>query len=145
MHLTETPATDHQVPANSADSGFTLIEVLVAFAVLSVGLAGVYGAMTNEARVEADISLRREAMRAAQSHLDRLLVERTPAGETTGRYANGIIWRVTVTSLGRVGGAPEITSEPARLLLVASDARGRPLVTFDTVSLIGRAPVRIAP
>jgi hypothetical protein len=84
-------------------------------------------------------------MREAQSHLDRLLAERAPVGDAMGRYANGVAWRVTVTPLGRFGGPSEMTSEPARVTLVATDGRGRRLVSFDTFSLVSAAARRRPP
>jgi general secretion pathway protein I len=78
-------------------NGFTLIETLVAFAVLALAMsqlmAALSGAAQNESR--ADFFLR--ASREGQSQLDALGVEgRVVRGETNGSYDDGLLWSLTV-------------------------------------------------
>jgi general secretion pathway protein I len=77
--------------------GFTLVETLVAFAVLAVAMsqlmAALGGAANNESR--ADFFLR--ACREGQSQLDALgVTERLIQGETTGSYEDGLLWSLRV-------------------------------------------------
>ncbi len=79
-------------------AGFTLIEALVAFAILALAmgqlLAAAGGAARNEAR--ADFYLR--ATREGLSQLEALGVA-TPIllGETRGTYDDGLLWILDVT------------------------------------------------
>ena len=78
-------------------SGFTLVETLVAFAVLAVAMsqlmAALGGAANNESR--ADFFLR--ACREGQSQLDALgVTERLVQGETNGSYEDGLLWSLNV-------------------------------------------------
>ncbi len=77
--------------------GFTLVETLVAFAVLAVAMSQLMtalgGAAQNESR--ADFFLR--ASREGQSQLDALGVTgRIAQGETNGRYEDGLLWSLKV-------------------------------------------------
>ena len=78
-------------------AGFTLIETLVAFAILALAmgqlLAAASGAAQNESR--ADFLLR--ATRLGRSHLDALGVDAPlPLGETRGQYDDGLLWSLVV-------------------------------------------------
>jgi general secretion pathway protein I len=77
--------------------GFTLIEALVAFAILALAmsqlLAAAGGAAHNESR--ADFLLR--AGRQGRSQLEALGIDGPmSAGESTGAYADGLLWRLVV-------------------------------------------------
>jgi len=77
--------------------GFTLVETLVAFAVLAVAMSQLMtalgGAAQNESR--ADFFLR--ASREGQSQLDALGVTGgIVQGETNGSYEDGLLWSLKV-------------------------------------------------
>jgi general secretion pathway protein I len=122
------------------DDGFTLVEVLVAFIVLALALAGIYATLANSARLQADLALRDSAMAEAQSHLARLVAGPLTAGESNGRFASGVAWRAVVTPLANYGSAPGVTATPATITLTVLDGRNRVLTNFNTVALIQRAP-----
>lgn len=89
--------------------GFSLIEALAAFAILTMALAqllnGVSGGARNEAR--ADFLLR--ATRQGASHLDSLGVDGPiPFGETSGRYPDGLYWKLSVSAGKSVTGPNNI-------------------------------------
>lgn len=101
--------------------GFSLIEALAAFAILAMSLGqllnGVSGGARNEAR--ADFLLR--AARQGAAHLDALGVDGpVPFGQTSGRYADGLYWFLTVTAgpnVGGPGGQPLASSFRAELVI----------------------------
>jgi general secretion pathway protein I len=80
----------------SNQDGFTLLEVLVAFSILVMGLAAVYrifiGGLHNEQVVEAETS----AVLWAQSRLSAIGVTE-PLAANSGSLENGRSWRVDVS------------------------------------------------
>ncbi len=125
--------------------GFTLVETLVAFAVLAVAMsqlmAALGGAAQNESR--ADFFLR--ACREGQSQLDALgVTERLIQGETNGSYEDGLLWslkvepHVTLQSPIRSGG---VASFWARLTIRRPGARegATQSLTLATLKIITTA------
>lgn len=53
----------------SVQQGFTLLEILVAFAIMAISMAMIYRSMGASARTTADISIRQEAVLLAESLL----------------------------------------------------------------------------
>ena len=91
-------AMRHRKPGRSRATGFTLIEIIVAFAVLAVGLGIAMqiaaGAMRNARHAEE----RTEAALYAQSLLDSAGIgERLEEGETSGEFADRYRWSMSVT------------------------------------------------
>ena len=66
--------------------GFTLLEVLVALIVLSIGLLGLSGLQTTGLRGNHSALLRSEATMLANDILDRMRANRTEALKETGGY-----------------------------------------------------------
>ena len=79
------------------ENGFTLIEVLVAMAILAVALAAILSAMTTGLRSASRAADATEATELAQSLLAQQEVSLPPEyGETNGSTADGDHWRVAV-------------------------------------------------
>ena len=123
----------------TARRGFTLLEALAAFAILALALsqllAGVSGGARNESR--ADFLIR--AARHGASHLDSLGADGTiAAGETSGRYEDGLVWRLTVRQGRTVKGATGAViaaSFPARLIIARPSGYADAFV-LSTVKLL---------
>lgn len=123
--------------------GFTLIEALAAFAILALALSqlllGVGGGARNEAR--ADFLLR--AARQGASHLDMLGVEGpAPFGATTGRYPDGLRWKLFVVpgkNIDGPTGEPIATSFHARLVIERPTGYGE-TTTFSTFKIAQPPP-----
>jgi type II secretory pathway pseudopilin PulG len=121
------------------DAGFTLIETLAAFTVLTLVLIVLLGDLSGVVGGSRDAEAKREALRLAQSKLDVLgVTEPLIPGESTGRFDNGFAWHLRIrgqqedTNAYLKGAWAEITvSAPA-------DGARRPpavsLVTFKLVS-----------
>lgn len=126
--------------------GFTLIEALVAFAILALAmaqlLAAASGAALNESR--ADFFLR--AARLGQSQLDALGVDAPISlGETNGRYDDGLLWTLVVTSHRQVkspAGSAVTSSYWARLTVRRPSPQfaSRESLTLATLKLVTIQP-----
>lgn len=88
-------------PARHRQAGFTLVEVIVAIAILSVALSGLLAAIGNALRQTAQSDRMAEAGSLAQSLLARLGPE-VPLGERhdVGQSANGFRWRLNCQGFG---------------------------------------------
>ena len=85
------------------ERGFALLEILVAFVILALGLAailvGVSAAMRSDAKTQAN----RNALRVAQSRLEVAGVTEVLApGYREGRVGSRYVWRQTVTAIQSV-------------------------------------------
>ena len=85
-------------PMARDDAGFTLIEVLVAFALLSLGLVAVYNAFGLHARSAAEVQFRERTMAEALTQLEAIVAEALPpTGE--GTYSTGATWTSNATPI----------------------------------------------
>lgn len=87
--------------AQRSEQGFSLIEVLVAFAILVLAMGALMTAFGSAATLSSVSQDRALAMDHAQSVLDGLDVEpsSTPA-HSTGRFEDGFRWIADVTPYG---------------------------------------------
>jgi type II secretory pathway pseudopilin PulG len=123
------------------NAGFTLIETLAAFTVLTLVLIVLIGDLSGVVGGSRDAEAKREALRLAQSKLDGLgVTEPLVPGESTGRFGNGFAWRLRIRDQQKgandylMGAWAEITvSAPA------DGARRPPAVSLVTFKLV-RAP-----
>ena len=76
---TNTVITDTVIAGQTAQSGFTLLEVLVALIVLSIGLLGLSGLQTTSLRSNHSASLRTQATILSSDIVDRMRANRQAA------------------------------------------------------------------
>jgi general secretion pathway protein I len=114
------------------DAGFTLVEVVVAFAIVTIILTALYQTVAGAYRGYARVHLREQTLALARAHLDAVGIE-TPLqpGESTGTYATGVAWHLTV---GPVETA-SYKGRAFRVLLQALDPRGQPVLRLETFKL----------
>jgi len=82
------------------ERGFALLEILVAFVVLALGLAAVLTGVSVAMRSDAKTQTSRSVLRVAQSRLEAAgVTEALAPGQHDGRVGNYYTWRQTVTAV----------------------------------------------
>jgi type II secretory pathway pseudopilin PulG len=102
--------------ARRGERGFALIEILVAFVILALGLGAILTGVVVAMRSDARTQLSRSALRVAQSRLEAAgIAEALAPGTREGVIANKFRWRQTVTELRPVTDArqPQGVARPA--------------------------------
>jgi prepilin-type N-terminal cleavage/methylation domain-containing protein len=144
-------ASDRGTIEDQREAGFTLVEVLVAFAVLSIALLALLSGLSTALFDDHRAEFARSALRLAKAELEITGVG-TPLtpGVTTGRFDNGMEWRLTVQPYALVSpndAAPaywvEITvrppsgsSRPSLMSTLAEHLASTPPVTLTTLKLV---------
>jgi general secretion pathway protein I len=114
------------------EAGFTLVEVVVAFAIVTIILAALYQAIAGAWRGYARTQLREQALALARTHLEAIGIEEPlQPGERTGTYATGLAWRLTVEPAGTASSR----GRALRIVLEALDPGGKPLLRLETFKL----------
>lgn len=95
------------------ERGFALIEAIVAFTVLAIGLASVGASFALAMRSDARLEARRTALQLARSRLEAAgVAEPLVPGRRAGRGAGDLRWSQTVMEV-RTGLEPPPTAIPA--------------------------------
>jgi len=82
------------------ERGFALVEVLVAFVILALGLGAILTGVVTAMRSDVRTQVNRTALRVAQSRLEAAgISEALAPGQREGTVANKFRWRQTVTEL----------------------------------------------
>jgi general secretion pathway protein I len=82
------------------EQGFALLETLVAFVILALGLGAVLIGVSGAMRADARTQTNRGALRVAQSRLEAVGVsEGLVAGQREGRAGDKYTWRQTITAV----------------------------------------------
>ena len=103
----------HRAPGRARAAGFTLIEIIVAFAVLAIGLGIAMQIATGAMRNARHAEERTEAALYAQSLLDSAGIgERLEEGETQGDFGDRYRWSLSVTPF-EVEAATDSPLDPA--------------------------------
>ena len=121
--------------------GFTLIEVMVALAVVAMALVAVLPSFGVALRLGDGAEAERIAMLTARSLVDRLAVDADlRPGVREGSVDGGAGWRATirpVTAAPGWGGGFHPRLAPLSVTLEVLDAAGRPRAALSTI-LLGR-------
>jgi general secretion pathway protein I len=117
--------------------GFTLIEVLVAFVIVTLGLSSLYGALGDHYKQAARSDFRQNTLAHALSHMEQIgtSIDAVPAS-TTGRYDNGAGWRLTIAPIAGDARPPQRFADPMLVLLEAFDRNGRRVVHLKSTRLL---------
>lgn len=81
-------------------AGFTLLEVMVALAILALGLVTVLELFAGSLRIGVKSSRRTQAAIYAQNVMDRIFAQTAlEDGETSGEFPGGYVWRAHVEEI----------------------------------------------
>jgi type II secretion system protein I len=115
-----------------SEAGFTLVEVIVAFAIVTIVLAALYQAIAGAWRGLARTQVREETLALARAQLEAIGVEEPlQLGERSGTYTTGVLWRLTVEPAG----TESMRGQAFRVLLEALDGGGKPFLRLETFKL----------
>ncbi len=130
-------------------TGFTLIETLVAFAVLALAMSQLMTALSGGARNESRADFLLRASREGQSQLDSVGTEHPIArGETNGAYDDGLLWNLRVepyVTIKSATGSGELASFWLHLTIRRPGAQegARESLTLTTLKIVPtREPLR---
>ena len=88
----------------NGERGFALLEILVAFVILALGLGAISTGVMLAMRSDARTQLSRTALRVAQSRLEAAgISEPLAPGTSEGVVANRLRWRQTVSEVRAAG------------------------------------------
>lgn len=117
---------------SAASGGFTLVETLIALAIIAGAMAATLRVVVGQAHATRSVDERRIAMLVAQSQLAALAAAAdTGQFETRGR-TSGVDWRVEIAPYPTRFARPKIESITVS---AGSGANGRPLAVLHSLRL----------
>jgi len=121
---------------NSNEDGFTVIEAIVSFAIVSLVLVSLYEAISMSYRNTAIIKNRAQALASATSQLANIGIV-TPLGQskTEGTYSNGMSWRMTINPFGEPQKEARSSTYAVWVDLHVFDMREREAFKLKTIKL----------
>lgn len=128
--------------APDKESGFGLLEAIIALAIVSLALGALTRAQGTALRAAGRVELHQAALRDARAHVDSLAAGGSlRSGTTAGTYADGLGWRLNVAALGKAAAPTGDTGEilPYWIVLQVADRLNRPLVQLETAKLAREA------
>jgi general secretion pathway protein I len=128
--------------AGDSEHGFALIEVLVAFAIVSLCLASLYTAIGGSSRQSAMVDLHRQSLEYAEGHLQALGDSVMPGADAlAGDYPNGTRWQLSLAPIA-VGdaAAADPGPRPFLVLLQVFDRTGHRVVALNSIKIFPVQP-----
>jgi general secretion pathway protein I len=97
----------------NAERGFALLEIIVAFVILALGLGAVLVGISGAMRADAKTQTSRGALRVAQSRLEAAGAgEPLVPGQYDGRAGDKYTWRQTVSAVQSDDGVRDKSAKP---------------------------------
>jgi Tfp pilus assembly protein FimT len=113
MNRTPPNLTRDAAARRSGERGFALLEILVAFVILALGLGAVLAGVSVAMRSDVKTQTYRGALRVAQSRLEAAgATESLVPGYREGRIGDKYTWRQTVTAIQSGAGSRDKGAKP---------------------------------
>jgi type II secretory pathway pseudopilin PulG len=128
-------------PEQEGEAGFTMVEVLVAFVIATLGLTMIYSIFGNYYRNAADAHFKEQTLTFARSHFD-LVVHQAGALRTLreGHFENGARWTLQILPITNPDLPQDALSRPIRFVIDAFDAQDHMIVRLETINLEKHVP-----
>jgi len=129
------------------EEGFSLIEAVVALAIVGLAMTAFYRAVGGSYGMQARVSLLSSTVELAQSHLDGIgVVTPLAPGSASGTYTTGFGWHLEVAPVGKEGdrlaaldgGVP--LPQAFWVVLRVKDRRGHTVLQLETARVTGALP-----
>lgn len=133
--------------ARRRDEGFSLIEAVVALAIVGLAMTAFYRAVGGSYGMQARVTLLSSSVELAQSHLDGIgVVTPLAPGTWEGVYNTGFSWHLEIAPVGKGGegkasldgGAP--VPSAYWVVLRVKDRRGHTVLQLETARVTGSLP-----
>lgn len=119
-----------------SEAGFALIEVIVAFAILSLALMALYGTMGASYRAANASRIQEEARDVGLSQLDRIGADLPVVeGRLTGELSDGSPWQIVLVPNVRQPEGAASRFVRYDVIYEAKDLQGRSLLRLQTMRL----------
>ena len=133
IHRTRRPAA-----ADRGDAGFTLVETVMAFAILALMLTALLGGLSQMTTGGRRAALMRDALVLAQARIDGLgVIEPLAPGDSSGRFDNGAAWRLHIGELRKSPPAARVAGAWVEITVSAGADATAPTVSLTSFKLIG--------
>jgi general secretion pathway protein I len=120
----------------SHEHGFTLVEVLVALAILTLSLTAFYRLLGDGTQAGSTVRVREEALAQAEAALQRFGVD-LPVVASNGVFDNGMTWQLETTPLAEREGAAGTVAQ-VWIVLSVRDSRGAVVARLQTGKAVAR-------
>ena len=129
--MTRAPDEPTQTEAQPRERGFSLIETLIALAIVASMTAALVSTAAQDARTRHMVQQRRQAIMIAQSALDQMADIGAPTGGQVGDYG----WQVSRQPYGANDPLDRHPLEQLTVAVSASGAQRREIVRLSTVRI----------
>ncbi len=129
--MTGAPGQPACAEAQPHEWGFSLIETLIALAIVASMTAALVNTTAQDARTRQAVQQRRQALMIAQSALDQMADIGAPTGGQMGDYG----WQISRQPYGASDPLDRHPLEQLTVAVSASGARGRDIVRLSTVRI----------
>lgn len=122
------------------EEGFTIIEALVALAILSIALVSLYGVGADTLNVSSHVAAMDRAALFAQSKLDTLALTSGPLPAHNEGDSDGFYWTVTAENISNNAPWSRQALQDVKLTVRWQDGTNARSLTVDTRHLARTAP-----